>query len=206
MPFLSRPRRAFWVDLRFLTGIALVALSITAVWLIIDAADDVEPVLRADHTIVEGEALTADDFQVVEVGLGLLSEDYLGPGDLRQGQIAARTIRRGELVAVSALTDADRNRRTTIVIESSTGIPEEVEPGTVVEVWHAPPVDEGRSHDVPRILVADVVVRDVIDPEGVLASAGPRLELVIDRSDAAEILAAITGGSALSVLPVGGGS
>ncbi|TFB17657.1 hypothetical protein E3V93_14005 [Microbacterium sp. 3H14] len=206
MPFLSRPRRAFWGDLRFLIGIALVALSITAVWLIIDTADDAEPVLRADHTIVEGETLTADDFQVVEVGLGLLSDDYLGPEDLRSGQIAARTIEKGEIVPLSSLTDADRSRKTTIVIESNTGIPEEVEPGTVVEVWHAPPIDDGRSHEAPRILVADVIVRDVIEPDGVLASAGTRLELVIDRSDAAEVLAAVTGGSALSVLPVGGAS
>lgn len=51
-----------------------------------------------------------------------------------------------------------------------------------------------------------MIVRDVIEPDGVLASAGTRLELVIDRSDAAEVLAAVTGGSALSVLPVGGAS
>ncbi|MDF2507866.1 MAG: hypothetical protein K0Q52_1725, partial [Microbacterium sp.] len=35
MASLSRPRRAFWGDTRFLIGIALVVLSITAVWLII---------------------------------------------------------------------------------------------------------------------------------------------------------------------------
>ncbi|MFK3679790.1 SAF domain-containing protein [Microbacterium sp. NPDC090218] len=203
---LTRPRRAFWGDLRFLIGIALVALSITAVWLIVTGSDDAEPVLRANHTIVQGEAVTSDDFQVVEVALGLVTDDYLSPAELQPGRVAARTLSKGEIVPTTALTDADRSRSTTIVIESSTGIPEEVQAGTVVEVWHAPPIDEGRSHDVPRILVADVIVRDVIEPEGVLAGSGTRLELVIDRSDAAEVLAAVTGGSALSVLPVGAGS
>lgn len=206
MSSLSRPRRAFWADVRFLVGIALVALSIAAVWLILDASDDASPVLQATHTIVRGETLTSDDFQVVEVGLGRLSADYLGPEDLRPDQIAGRTLLKGEIVPVAALTDADRNRTTTIVIETSTGIPEETRAGTVVEIWHAPPLDDGRSHDTPRILVADVVVRDVREPEGVLADDTTRLEVVIDRSDVADVLAAITGGSALSVVPVGGGS
>lgn len=206
MASLSRPRRAFWGDVRFLVGIALVALSITVVWLILDASDDVSPVLQATRTIVRGETLTSDDFQVVEVGLGRLTEDYLGPEDLQPDQIATRTLTEGEIVPVAALTDADRNRSTTIVIESSTGIPEETRAGTVVEIWQAPPLDGGRSHDAPRILVTDVVVRDVREPEGVLADDGTRLEVVIDRSDVADVLAAITGGSALSVVPVGGGS
>lgn len=206
MAFLSRPRRAFWVDVRFLVGIALVALSIAGVWFLISASDDAAPVLRADRTIAQGEVLTADDFQVVEVGLGALTDDYLGPEDLRSGQVAARTLSEGEIVPVSALTDADGRRTTTVVIQSSTGIPEGVQTGTVVEVWHAPPVDEGRSYDPPRILVAEAIVRDVLEPEGVLADTGTQLEVVIDRADVADVLAALTGGSALSIVPVGTGS
>lgn len=203
MASLSRPRRALWGDLRFLIGIALVALSITSVWFIVTAADDAAPVLQATHTIVRGEALTSDDFQVVEVGLGLLAADYLGPGDLKADQIATRTLAKGEIVPAAALTDAERSRSTTVVIDSSTGIPEDVQAGTVVELWHAPPIDDGRSHDIPRILVPEAVVRDVLEPEGVLADSGTRLEVVIDRSDVADVLAAVTGGSALSVVPVG---
>ncbi|WP_244632515.1 SAF domain-containing protein [Microbacterium sp. Se63.02b] len=199
----SRPRRAFWGDVRFLVGIALVAVSITAVWLIVTGADDAEPVLRAGHTIVQGDALSSDDFQVVDVDLGPSTDDYAGADDLQPGQIAARTLMKGELVPHAALTDAESSRTTTIVIASSTGLPDEVRAGTVVDVWSAPPIDDGRSYDVPRVLVAGVVVRDVREPEGVLADTGTSLELVIERSDAADVLAAVNGGSALSVLPVG---
>ena len=206
MASLSRPRRAFWGDVRFLVGIVLVALSITGVWLIVSAADDAVPVLQANRTISQGEALTSDDFQVVEVGMGALAGEYLGPEDLQPGRIAARTLEKGEIVPASALTDAAHDRSTTIVIQSSTGIPEGVQAGTVVEVWQAPPVDDGRSYGAPRILVADVIVHDVLKPEGVLADGGTRLEVVIDRADVSDVLAAITGGSALSVVPVGPGS
>lgn len=202
MAVLSRPRRAFWGDMRFLIGIALVIVSITGVWLIVSASDDAAPVLQANRTITEGEALTSGDFQVVEVGLGALADEYLGPQDLQQGQVASRTLERGEIVPTSATTDAAESRSTTIVIESSTGIPEDVVSGAVVEVWHAPPLEDGRSYDAPRILVAEVIVRDVLEDDAVLADASTRVEIVIDRSDVADVLAAVTGGSSLSVVPV----
>ncbi|WP_347122971.1 SAF domain-containing protein [Microbacterium sp. SY138] len=206
MASLPPPRRAFWGDVRFLVGIALVALSIAGVWLIVSASDHAVPALQATRTITQGEELTSSDFQVVDVGLGSLADDYLGPEDVRPGSVAARTLQSGELVPTSALTDADSSRSTTVVIQSSTGIPEGVEAGTVVEIWQAPPLDEGRSYDVPRILVADVIVHDVLDQEGVLADTGSQLEVVIDRADVADVLAATTGGAALSVVPVGSGS
>lgn len=207
MASFPRLRRAFWGDTRFLIGIALVALSITAVWFIVTGSDHARPVLRADRTIVEGEKVSSDDFQVIEVGLGLAAEDYLGPEDLQPDQIASRTLAKGEIVPSAALADADQGRSTTIVVESSTGIPGEVQAGSVVDVWSAPPLDDGRTYDTPRILVTDVVVRDVIESKGMLAdAAAARLELVIDKGATADVLAAITGGAALSVLPVGAGS
>ncbi|MBT2485436.1 MULTISPECIES: SAF domain-containing protein [unclassified Microbacterium] len=197
-----RPRRAFWGDVRFLIGIALVALSISGVWFIVSASDDATPVLLASRTITKGETLASGDFQVVEVGLGALTDDYLGPQDLQPGQVASRTVWKGEIVPVAVAAPADANRSTTIVVESTTGIPEDVEPGTVVELWHAPPLDDGRSYDAPRILVADVIVRTVLETDGVLADAGTQVEIVIDRADVADVLAAVTGGAALSVVPV----
>lgn len=203
MAFLSRPRTAFWGDIRFLIGIVLVALSVLGVWLLVSSAARTTPVLQASRTIVQGEALVSSDFQVVEVGLGQLTDDYLAPQDLESGQVAARTLTEGEIVPTSALADADAGRTTTIVIESSTGIPAGVVAGSVVELWQAPPLDDGRSFDAPRILVADVIISAVVESEGMLASDTSTVEVVIDRADVADVLAAITGGAALSVVPVG---
>ncbi|KJQ55867.1 SAF domain-containing protein [Microbacterium sp. SA39] len=206
MAVLSRPRRAFWGDVRFLIGIVLVILSISGVWLIVSASDDAVAVLQAHRNITEGEALSSGDFQVVEIGLGALADDYLGPQDLQPGQVASRTLKKGELVPVSAAVDAADNRSTTIVVESSTGIPEALAAGSVIEVWHAPPLEDGRTYDTPRILVADVIVHAVLEEDGMLDDAGAQIEIVIDRSDVADVLAAVTGGSSLSVVPVRSGS
>nr|WP_201469393.1 hypothetical protein [Microbacterium hydrocarbonoxydans] len=204
MDLMPRSRRAFWGDLRFLIGLVLVAASIGGVWLVVSSSTAADPVLQANRTIVVGEALVSADFQVVDVNLGAATGDYLAPHDLSPGQVAGRTITQGELVPRDAAADADSVKTTTIVIDSSTGLPRDLAPGDVVEVWHAPPVDQGHTaYESPRLLVADVVVAAVTESEGMLASNGAVAEVVIDRTDVAAVLAAITGGSALSVVPVG---
>lgn len=198
-----RARRAFWGDIRFLIGITLVILSIAGVWLIVSSARQTTPVLQADRTIAQGEALVSDDFRVVEVSLGTVVDGYLAPQDLEPGMIAARTLSAGELLPATAAADAQSGRTTSIVIESSVGIPESVAVGTPVELWYAPVVAENDEFDAPRILVADVVVASIPEADGMLAQRTAMLEIVIDRSDVADVLAAITGGAALSVVPLG---
>ncbi|MEV7798344.1 hypothetical protein AB0O14_04590 [Microbacterium foliorum] len=201
-----RSRRAVWGDARFLIGIAVVALSIGGVWAVVSSSGTTTPVLQATRTIALGEALVSGDFQVVEVGLGTVTDRYLAPQELRPGQIASRTLVEGELLATSAVEDADADRTTTIIVESSTGIPAEVAAGSVIELWHSPPVGDDGSQSPPRILVADAIVASVTKTEGMLAAEGTTAEVVIDRTDVPEVLAAIIGGSALSVVPIGSAS
>lgn len=196
-------RRALWGDVRFLVGIVMVALSIGGVWLVVSSASATSPVLQASRTIAQGEALVSGDFRVVEVNLGASTNTYLAPQDLVPGLVAARTLADGELLPAPAVSPAEASRTTTIVVDSSTGIPAQVKTGSVVELWHAPPLGEGGTLDVPRLLVADVTVASVTSSDGVLAAEGTSVELVVDRADVADVLAAITGGSLLSIVPIG---
>ncbi|MEX0159033.1 MULTISPECIES: SAF domain-containing protein [unclassified Microbacterium] len=198
-----RSRRTVWGDARFLIGIAVVALSIGGVWAVVSSSGTTTPVLQATRTIALGETLVSEDFQVVEVGLGTVTDRYLAPQELHAGQVASRTVFAGELLATSAAESADANRTTTIVVESSTGIPADVAAGSVVELWHSPPVDDSGSQGPPRVLVADAIVTSVTKAEGMLSADGTTAEVVIDRADVPEVLAAITGGSVLSVVPIG---
>lgn len=203
----ARPRRAVWGDARFLIGLALVALSIGGVWTVVSSAGATTPVLQANRTIVRGEPLVSGDFQIVEVGLGAITDRYLAPQDLQPGQVASRTVAEGELLSDTAAENADANKTTTIVVESSTGIPAGVTAGSVVELWHAPPLgDEGRAQDAPRILAPEAIVASVTRTDGMLATDDTTVEIVIERTEVAEVLAAITGGSVLSVVPIGASS
>lgn len=202
MNMVSR-RRAVWADARFIVGLVLVALSIGGVWLVISSAASTSPVLQATRTIAEGEALASGDFRVVEINLGAVTDSYVAPQALKPGQIVNRTLSAGELLPSAAVSDAEASRTTTVVIESSTGVPEQVRAGSLVELWHAPPLDDSGAVDAPRLLVSDVTVASVTTRDGVLGAEGTSVELVIDRTDIGDVLAAITGGSALSIVPIG---
>ncbi|WP_460800537.1 CpaB family protein [Microbacterium sp. GXF6406] len=201
-----RAHRAFWGDIRFLIGLALVILSILGVWLIVSSARQTAPVLQANRTIAAGEPLLSEDFSVVEVALGTLIEDYLAPHDLSAGTIAARTVIAKELVPLSAVADATSLRTTNIVVESSVRLPVGVDVGTHLELWHSPAAERGESLEAPRILAADVIVASIPEEDGMLAQRSTAVELVIERADVAAVLAAIDSGASLSVVPLGAGS
>lgn len=200
----ARPRpRAFWADVRFLLGIALVVASVVGVWLVVAAARQTVPVFAAARTIVPGDAVGADDLRVVEVALGQLAESYASPASLLPGVVATRTIAAGELVPQDALGEAGTLRTTNVVVHSATEIPAAVVPGGSVEVWAAPQLERG-TFDTPRILVSSATVVSVADDESMMGSAGSAVELVIERADVADTLAAIAGGANLSIVPTAG--
>lgn len=198
----SRVHRPFYGDLRFLIGLVLVIVSIAGVWLLVSTSRRTTPVLQATHTVVPGESVDSGDFQVVEVGLNALTDAYLAPQDLHQGAVASRTLPKGELVPRSGIGDEGKSRVTTVVV-SSTAIPADVRAGAVVELWQTPMLEDGRTPDTPRILVGDAVVSSVSEAEGMLSQSRTDVEVVIDRADVGDVLAAITGGSTISIVPAG---
>ncbi len=203
---MNRPRRpaprAFRTDLRFLIGIALILASIVGVWLVVQSARHSDPIFAAARTLVEGQEVTAADLRVVEVTLGAAHESYVAPGLLEPGAVLRRTVAEGELLPRDAVTDAGTPTTATVVVESFSDVPASVAAGSIVEVWVAP-VSEGGSFDTPRILVPRATVVSVDREGGVLGQAGSSLEIVIDRADTAQTLAAVSDGSALSVVPAG---
>lgn len=192
-----------WTDLRFFIGLALIALAIAGVWLIVGAAKQTTPALQAVRTIVQGEPLTSADVRVVDVALGSVGPGYLTPATLEPGLIATRTITQGELVSTSAAADADRGRTTSVVVQSAVRVPSGVIAGSVVEVWAAAPRTDGKGFAEPRILLSEATVASVARDDGPLAAKSTSLELVVDRTRVGDVLAAISDGSSLSVVPIG---
>ena len=199
------PRRAFWGDARFFLGILLVVASVAGVWLVVAAARHTVPVYAAARTIVPGEVIAPDDLRVVDVALGPLADTYLAADGLGDAAVATRTIESGELVPAASVGDADSARTTSVVVRSTVDVPASVTAGTVVEVWAAPPLEQG-EYDDPRILVADATVVSVTRDDSMIGGGAAALELVIPRADVAATLAAMADEAALSVVPTGSGS
>ncbi|WP_375384769.1 SAF domain-containing protein [uncultured Microbacterium sp.] len=200
---VRRRPRAFWSDARFFLGVVLIAASVAGVWFVVASARQTVPVFAAAHTIVPGEALSGDAMRVVDVALGQVGDAYLAPEALEEGQVATRTIEAGELVPQSAVGAAGAATVTTVVVRSTVDVPASVDTGTVVEVWSAPLVERG-VYDTPRILVADATVAAVTRDDSMIGGGAAALELVIPRADVAAVLAAMSAGAALSIVPTAG--
>lgn len=197
----ARPRpRALWADVRFLLGIVLVVVSVVGVWLVVAAARQTVPVFAAARTLVPGDTVGSDDLRVVDVALGALEDAYATPATLQPGSVATRTIAAGELVPQDAVGAAEGLRTTRVVVHSATEIPAAVTAGSTVEIWVAPQLERG-TFDAPRILVPTATVVSVTSDQSMMGSAGPAVEVVIGRSDVPDTLAAIAGGSSLSIVP-----
>lgn len=198
---VDRPRRrAPWADARFLLGLLLIAASIAGVWFVVTASRATVPAYAAGRTIVPGDPVSAGDLTVVQVALGAAGDAYLAPETLTPGSVATRVVEAGELVPASAVGDADAVRATTVVIRSASEVPASVRAGSVVEVWAAP-VGERGGYGVPSILVADATVASVSDDDSMIGGATASLEIVIPRSQVADVLASVAAESALSVIP-----
>lgn len=203
----STPRRprAFWNDVRFFVGLGLIVASVVGVWATVTVARQTVPVFAAARTIVPGDEVTADDLRVVEAALGAAEGIYMSPDALTPGTIATRTVAEGELVPVSALEDDARARVTTVVVQTTTAVPSDVVPGSVVELWASPVLEQG-AFGTPAILVADATVAAVDEADSLLGARGSALELVVPRSDVAAVLQAVAASAALSIVPAAGGA
>jgi hypothetical protein len=198
----ARPRRrAPWGDARFLLGILLVVASVAGVWFVVAAARQTTPVYAAAHTLTPGQRISAEDLEIAQVALGTSTRVYLAPADgLAGGSVATRTIPKGELLPKAAVGDAAASGVTTVVVRSAVDVPASVSTGSAIEVWAAPLEDKG-AYGAPRVLVAAATVVSVSRDDSMLGGGSASLELVVPRSDVADVLAAMAGKAALSVVP-----
>ncbi|WP_051192027.1 SAF domain-containing protein [Microbacterium luticocti] len=198
-----RRRRGFWTDTRFFIGIALIVASVAGVWAVVALSRQTAPVYAAAHTIVPGQTVTAADLTVVDVALGHSADAYLAPGKAPRGAVATRTVEAGELVPASATVPAAESDLTTVVVRTDADVPTAVRAGAVVELWAAAQTERG-VYDTPRVLIPRATVASVTRDDSMIGGGKTALELAIPRADVAGTLAAISAGSALSVVPAGG--
>jgi len=194
-------RGALRFDPRLVIGVVLVAASTTGVWALVTGLDDAVEVYTVRETAVPGTRLTAADLSVESVRLGPLVDGYLVPGDVPDaGLVVLRTVESGELVPVSAVDDADRTGLATVVVPSRAALPTGLAAGSRVDVWSARLVERG-EYEPPAVLVPAAEIAAVQQPEGMVASGGPSVELLVPRERVAALLEALAAGDAIDLVP-----
>ena len=188
-------------DPRLVIGIALVAGSALGVWALVEALDDTTEVLVAAETLTPGSRIEPSGLRVESVRLGALAGGYVLPADVPdEGLVVVRTVRAGELVPIASVAEDDTAGLTTVVVQSRGPLAGEVRPGALVDVWSAAELERG-AVEPPAVLVSGAEVGAVVEADGMMASAGPSVELLIPREKTAAMLEALASGDAIDLVP-----
>ncbi|MFD4422754.1 hypothetical protein ACFWN7_14805 [Agromyces sp. NPDC058484] len=193
-------RGALRLDPRLLIGIVLIAASTAGVWALVSGFDDAIEVYSVRDTVTPGTPIAAADLTVESVRLGATADHYLAPGDLPDGGlVVTRTMEAGELVPDSAVDSVDRTGLATVVVPSRGALPSGLGAGATVDVWAARLVDRG-SYEPPAVLVAGAEIAGVQEPEGMVATGGVSVELLIPREKVAAVLQGLAAGDAIDLV------
>ncbi|MCW4458441.1 hypothetical protein [Microbacterium sp. MPKO10] len=195
-------RRRFWLDPRFIIGVVLVLVSVTGVWLVVDANDSTVPVYAAPSTLPAGVHISADELAVTRVSLGGVDGEYVREGELPAGDlVVTRTVGDGELIPASAVAAASESAVTAVVVEIPGELPASVDIGTRVDVWAAAPNDDDTGFGQPTVIVDSAVVAHISDNDAMVGQASTSVEILVPKGDVATVLSALANGHALSLVP-----
>lgn len=123
-------------DPKFLTGLALIVLSIVLTSVIVARAKGGATYYEITADIAAGQEISTSELKAVSARIE--SDAYIPAGELPENLIAIRSLSKGELLPKTAIiTENDLGRRQ-LVIKVSPAIPSSVKVGSEVEVWAVP--------------------------------------------------------------------
>ena len=195
-------RRA-WLDPRLAIGALLVVASIVGVWLVVQSTTRSTTVWVASETLLPGDVIDADDVVATELRMEGATDAYLSAAATPEGLVVVSPVGAGEALPLTALGDADAVDLATVVLALDDPLASTVEEGSVVDVWAAPPGEQG-AFEASTVLVADAIVAGLVEDEGIIADDAVRLEVLVPREDVASVLDAVANAHAMHVVPVAG--
>lgn len=161
---------------------------------VLGSADDTVEVWAVRADVALGQQITVDDLVARRVGF---TEDedrerYLAVGEeLPDQAVLNRSIGSGELLPTAALGEADGQLLDVPLSLPSVGVPPDLRPGSVVDVFITPPPGSGEKVD-PAPALEDVVVTAAPRPDETFGATASRQVVVgVEEKEAGGISAVL---------------
>ncbi|MCC3267175.1 hypothetical protein [Arthrobacter gengyunqii] len=197
-PRLKKPS---WKDPRLLLGILLVLASTAGVVALVGSADQTTDVFAVDEAIPLGTLVAAEDFAVVQVRLGDVSETYLPASEgIPENAVASSLLRKGELLSRADLGKADELDRKPVGLRVDDPLPAETEAGSRVDVWMSMPDERNGFKEPKQILTAAEISELTIDESVLGANRATQLMVLVEDGDLATLLNAQSNGAKIAVV------
>lgn len=202
---VSRPR---WFDLRLLTGVLLVLVSVVVGTRLVASSDSSEPVWMAARDLAAGTQLTADDLVRGRVHLYGKHGIYVSAkGAAPNGYVLTRAVGKGELLPVAAVVptgQAPAYRLVTVQV-APLHVPLHLGAGDRVDVYETPRTTGGQPQASQQVYAGAVVQAVNSGGHGLTAgSTDTAVVLQVPPRAVAGVLAGIHGGDVdLVLVPAG---
>lgn len=193
-PSAGRVGSPGWRDPRLWIGVALVAASVVIGVRVLGSADDTVEVWAVRADLALGQQVTEEDLVARSIGFADDGDRdrYLAVGDeLPEQATLNRSIGSGELLPAAALEEADGQLLDVPLSLPSAGVPPDLRPGTVIDVFITPPPGSGKKVD-PAPALEDVVVTAAPKPDETFGATAERQVVVgVEEKDADGIAAVL---------------
>lgn len=187
------------LDARLLVGLVLIVGSTAGVWALVNSLDSASEVFAVRETVTPGSRIGSSDLVRRSVRLGGSLERYVTPDAVPpEGLVVTRTISSDELVPWSAVTD-DEADVATVVVETRGALARELGPGSIVDVWSIPSLEQGAS-GAPGVLIAGAEIIRIASGDGLLSRDQVSVELRVAYDQVGLVLTAIAAGDALDLV------
>jgi hypothetical protein len=193
MQRLIKRRVPNWLILGFGMGAIAIALFVSA------ANKPLPEYLVASSNLRPGQLLVKEDFESVALDLGPLADKYLTADAFAPNYGISVVARSGELIALDSLTSQLNPELTSIRFTPGLQPSSSVKVGGWVSIWQVVEVDE--VFEAQR-LISRAEVSNLIVGEGLFATDSPEIEISLRLEDSVLVLAALSAGLDVYVLPV----
>jgi hypothetical protein len=197
-PSARRLRRSSWLDLRLVTGVLLVLVSVLLGARVVASADRSVQVWALTRDVSAGTTLAAADLRPARVRLFDSAEAYLRLVQSPAGRTVTRHLNAGELLPRSAVVATPPGAIVNIPVQL--GNAPELARGELVDIWAT------TKGCAPVQVLARVPVQDVRDSGAALAVSSTSMQVIVRVSpaEAQRAVVALSGDSTIRLVVLDG--
>ncbi|REF30538.1 SAF domain-containing protein [Calidifontibacter indicus] len=204
----QRLQKPSWKDGRLIAGVLLVVVAMLLGAMTLKHFDSSVQVLRAKHTLLPGDTVSAADVEVVKVRLDGGRKGYFGPPG-KPGGTVLREVRAGELVPTSAVGSAAEVKAKSIGVPVSGSQAAALVRGSVVDVWVArrtPGATGTNDFQQPTREVQRATVHRVPSAGSGLgvSTGGDQVYVLVPDVKVATLIESVNGGAKVTLVPAAG--
>jgi hypothetical protein len=144
--------------------------------------------LVAESALRPGEQVGLERFEVQRLDLGSLRGNYLTPQTAPERFFVTELILAGELIPTRRVSDLGSQNSTTLVLNPSLPVSQEIKPGSWVQIWRTVPSPEGF---VSELLVARSQVLTISQDDSLISDKESLAEVLVTEEEASILLQTI---------------